>query len=75
MHTLTVIGRDNGNIGYENVLIYAVAVKKCDHDTVLAAYIAERENDMGEMDDTEKENIEILFAFAGEINTAKDWRT
>jgi succinate dehydrogenase flavin-adding protein (antitoxin of CptAB toxin-antitoxin module) len=71
---ITVIGRDNGNQGYESVLIYDCKVRDLEHDTVLRAFIRNRENDLGKMSKAEKDNLEVLFAFEGNINTVADWR-
>lgn len=72
--SLTVIGRDNGNKGYEGVLVYHLDVESTDHDTVLAAFIEQRATDIEEMDEHERGLIEILFAFEGDLLPVEDWR-
>ncbi len=66
---LTVICREDGT-GYEqDVLIYDVKADPNDEEAVRKAVEEAREADLGEHVD-----MEILFAFAGNISTVADWR-
>jgi transcriptional/translational regulatory protein YebC/TACO1 len=72
--TITVICRDKANIGYEEILIYTVEADPRDEESVLDAVIEAREDDLGEMDEDDKAEISVLFAFEGDVNTIADWR-
>ena len=77
MRTLTVVGRDNRAAVYEGVIIYTVKVPSLDKDTVLAALIKAREEDVGDLEHLKRAifaDIEILFCFEGELEPVKDWR-
>ncbi len=65
---LTVICREL-NSGYSDVLIYAVEADATDQDAVTGAVEEAREADLGE-----HVAMEVLFAYAGDINTVADWR-
>ena len=67
MTTLSVICREEG---YPNdILIYAVDADPNDEDAVQQAVQKERARDVDDAND-----MEILFAFAGDIDTVADWR-
>ncbi len=77
MTRITVILRDNYP-GYHEPLIYAVdVVNPNDENEVTAAVRQERARDLGEPEDgTENDlDLDIMFAFAGDIPTIADWRT
>jgi hypothetical protein len=70
MTKLTVICRESG---YEsNILIYVVEVDDPTHEAqVQAAVQAARERDIPP---DEVNDMEILFAFAGDLAPTQDWR-
>jgi hypothetical protein len=74
--TMTVICRDNTNTrnNYEGVLIYTVEADPADELAVFAAVIEAREADMGKLDEDEREAIQVLFAFEGNLAPIADWR-
>lgn len=69
----TVVCRDNSNArhGYEPVLLYSVTADLNDIDAVMAEIIEARKEDVN---DVNPEDIEILFALAGDVMPIADWR-
>lgn len=85
MHNLTVILRDDRNArdGYEPVLAYDVTVPDLSEETILAAVISRRADDIGANPDEEdahggvalaSEDISVLFAFSGHLPIVADFR-
>ena len=69
MAIITVVCREES---YEDILIYTVHVRDPnDHEEVKAAVQAERNNDL----EDEANEVEIFFAFPGDIATCSDWRS
>jgi hypothetical protein len=70
----TVICRDNGNTrhGYEAVLIYTIEVADInDTDAVIDEIIEWRAS---EVDNVDEDDIELLFAYEGDLKAVADWR-
>lgn len=65
---LTVICRETGSYS-DQILIYAVEADRNDAAAVQKAVENARESDLGQ-----EVEMEILFAYAGDINTVADWR-
>jgi len=71
MQTITVIIRDNYD-GYHDPLIYTVDVPNLEHETVLWAVSEARLADLGRP--CLPRDLDILFAFCGDLTTVADWR-
>lgn len=72
---ITVVLRDEGNDGYEQVLIYSVDADPTEKHAVFNAVCEERADDLGaKLTKGEKALITILFAFNGNLETVADWR-
>jgi hypothetical protein len=70
---LTVIVRDNYDpLG--DPLIYAVKVTSLDHEAILWAVTEARLADLGEEVSPDNLDLDLLFAFAGDLSTVADWR-
>lgn len=67
--TLTVICRESGSSYDGDVLIYTVDADKEDAEGLEAAVVEERANDLGF-----EVEMEVLFAFAGDLMPVLDWR-
>lgn len=85
MNTLTVVVREKSTPlppAYPHPLIYTVEVStSADDAEILQAVAVQRCADLG-LDDEEdsgecyevKDGLELLFAFKGDVDTARDWR-
>jgi hypothetical protein len=75
MTKITCIVKDNYP-GYHDPLIYTVDVANpSDQAEVLAAVTAERLNDLGGSgDDHHDLDLELMFAFEGNLTPVADWR-
>lgn len=67
--TLTVICRESGSSYDSDILIYTVEADKADAGGLEAAVVKARENDLGF-----EVEMEVLFAFAGDLMPVLDWR-
>ncbi len=71
MPTITVVVKDN-YAGYGDPLIYTVDVENPqDRQEVYLAVESARRDDLGDGVDID---LELLFAFAGNVSTIADWR-
>jgi hypothetical protein len=71
MQTITVVIRDNADpLG--DPLIYSVRTLSLEHDAVMVAVRQARLEDTNqELEDLE---LDLLFAFNGDLSTVADWR-
>jgi hypothetical protein len=76
MQTITVICRET----YPDPLIYTVQVADpTDEDAVRDAVLAARLDDLDAQDDPDlrqvvEDNLQVFFAFPGDLSTVADWR-
>ena len=75
VQSLTVVCRDKSNErhDYEGVLIYAVTADLANPPAIVRAIVDHRRNEIGN-DDVAADDIELLFAFAGDLSPVADWR-